>query len=68
MLTDKIRLSGDLNEPEDILSSSLGVIFPDDIPNQHGDLDNDVIYLSPDYEPLTLTLADLQGEDSRKFI
>jgi hypothetical protein len=31
MLTDKIRLSGpETNDPEDILSSSLGVIFPDD--------------------------------------
>jgi nicotinamide N-methyltransferase len=68
MLTDKIRLTGpDLNEPEDILSSSLGVIFPDDITNQHGDRDNDVIYLSPGYGPLTLTLADPQGEDSRKL-
>jgi hypothetical protein len=35
MLTDKIRLSGpESDEPEDILSSSLGVIFPDDITNR----------------------------------
>jgi predicted nicotinamide N-methyase len=68
MLTDKIRLSGpDLNEPEDILSSALGVIFPDDIINQHGDRDNAVIYLSPSYGPLTLTLADPHGEDSRRL-
>jgi nicotinamide N-methyltransferase len=67
MLTDKTRLSGDLNEPEDILSSSLGIISPDDITNQHGDRDNDVIYLSPGYGPITLPLADPQGEDSRKL-
>jgi nicotinamide N-methyltransferase len=68
MLTDKIRLSGpESNDPEDILSSSLGVIFPDDITNQHGDRDNSVIYLSPSLGPLTLTLADPQGEDSRKL-
>jgi nicotinamide N-methyltransferase len=68
MLTDKIRLSGpESNDPEDILSSSLGVIFPDDITNQHGDRDNSVIYLSPSFGPLTLTLADPQGEDSRKL-
>jgi nicotinamide N-methyltransferase len=68
MLTDKIRLSGpESNEPEDILSSSLGVIFPDDITNQHGDSENSVIYLSPLFGPLTLTLADPQGKDSRKL-
>jgi predicted nicotinamide N-methyase len=68
MLTDKIRLSGpESNGPEDILSSSLGVIFPDDITNQHGDKENSVIYLSPSFGPLTLTLADPQGEDSRKL-
>lgn len=68
MLTDKIRLSGpESNDPEDILSSSLGVIFPDDITNQHGDRDNSVIYLSPAFGPITLTLADPQGEDSRKL-
>jgi hypothetical protein len=48
MLTDKIRLSGpESNDLEDILSSPLAVIFPDDITNQHGDRDNRVIYLSP---------------------
>lgn len=68
MLTDKIRLSGpESNDPEDILSSALGVIFPDDITNQHGDRDNSVIYLSPSLGPLTLTLADPKGEDSRKL-
>jgi EEF1A N-terminal glycine/lysine methyltransferase len=68
MLTDKIRLSGpESNDPEDILSSSLGVIFPDDITNQHGDASNSVIYLSPAFGPITLTLADPQGEDSRKL-
>ncbi|PMD66437.1 uncharacterized protein K444DRAFT_517015 [Hyaloscypha bicolor E] len=68
MLTDKIRLSGsESNDIEDILSSSLGVIFPDDITNQHGDRDNNVIYLSPSFGPITLTLADPQGEDSRKL-
>jgi hypothetical protein len=62
MLTDKIRLSGpESNDPEDILSSSLGVIFPDDITNQHGDASNSVIYLSPAFGPITLTLADPQG-------
>lgn len=68
MLTDKIRLSGpDSSDPEDILSSSLGVIFPDDITNQHGDRENSVIYLSPKFGPLTLSLADPQGDDNRRL-
>ena len=68
MLTDRIRLSGpDSNDPEDILSSSLGVIFPDDITNQHGDYENGVIYLSPTFSSITLTLADPQGDDNRRL-
>jgi predicted nicotinamide N-methyase len=68
MLTDKIRLSGpDSNDPEDILSSSLGVIFPDDITNQHGDGENSVIYLSPRFGPIHLGLADPQGDDNRRL-
>jgi nicotinamide N-methyltransferase len=68
MLTDKIRLSGpDSNDPEDILSSSLGVIFPDDITNQHGDRENSVIYLSPTFSSITLTLADPKGDDNRRL-
>jgi nicotinamide N-methyltransferase len=68
MLTDKIRLSGpESNEPEDYLSSSIGVIFPDDITNQHGDRENSVIYLSPTFGEISLELADPQGEDSRKL-
>ncbi len=68
MLTDKIRLSGpETSEPEDYLSSSLAVIFPDDITNQHGDQDSSVIYLSPSHGSLELTLADPKGEASRKL-
>lgn len=68
MLTDKIRLSGpESNDPEDILSSSLGVIFPDDITNQHGDRENSVIYLSPTFGPISLSLADPQGDDNRRL-
>jgi nicotinamide N-methyltransferase len=68
MLTDKIRLSGpESNDPEDILSSSLGVIFPDDITNQHGDRENSVIYLSPTFGSISLSLADPQGDDNRRL-
>lgn len=68
MLTDKIRLSGSSpHEPEDILASSLGVIFPDDITNQHGDGDNAVIYLSPRFGDIVLQLADPKPDDNRLF-
>jgi predicted nicotinamide N-methyase len=68
MLTDKIRLSGpETNEPEDYLFSCLGVIFPDDITNHHGDRGFSVIYLSPTYGSITLSLADPQGEHNRRL-
>lgn len=68
MLTDKIRLSGpETTDPEDYFGQSLGVIFPDDITNQHGDLDHAVIYLSPRFGEIKLELADPQGDDNRKL-
>jgi predicted nicotinamide N-methyase len=68
MLTDKIRLSGpESTDPEDYLGESLGVIFPDDITNQHGDLEHSVIYLSPRFGDIVLELADPEGDDSRKL-
>lgn len=54
-------------EQEDILSSSLGVIFPDDITNQHGDAQNSVIYSSPSYGEILLTLADPAAESRTLF-
>ncbi|KOS17255.1 putative nicotinamide N-methyltransferase [Escovopsis weberi] len=33
--------------PEDFLSTSLGVIFPDDVTNQHGDAEHSLVYTSP---------------------
>ncbi len=67
MLTDKIRLGGEATDPEDFLGESLGVIFPDDITNQHGDIDHPVTYLSPTYGSIVLQLADPQGDDNRKL-
>jgi len=68
MLTDRITLSptADL-EPEDYLSTSLGVIFPDDITNQHGDPSTPVIYTSPKFGKIFLSLADPVGEGSRRL-
>ncbi|KFX91453.1 hypothetical protein V490_05897 [Pseudogymnoascus sp. VKM F-3557] len=68
MLTDKIRLSGpETTDPEDYFGQSLGVIFPDDITNQHGDVDHGVIYESPRFGEIKLELADPKGDDNRKL-
>ncbi|PBP19610.1 nicotinamide N-methyltransferase [Diplocarpon rosae] len=68
MLTDKIRLSGpETEEQEDFFCSSLAVIFPDDIMNQHGDKDSSVVYLSQSHGSIELSLADPQGDDCRKL-
>lgn len=68
MLTDRITLlpTADL-EPEDYLSTALGVIFPDDITNQHGDPSTPVIYSSPAFGKIFLSLADPVGEGSRRL-
>lgn len=68
MLTDRIYLAGpESKEPEDFFGESLGVIFPDDIANQHGDATSSVIYKSDKFGPITLELADPKGEDSRSL-
>jgi nicotinamide N-methyltransferase len=72
MLTDRITLSPTSSsstdpEPEDYLSTSLGVIFPDDITNQHGDPSTPVIYTSPKFGKIFLSLADPVGEGSRRL-
>lgn len=68
MLTDKIRLSGsDGVDVEDILSSALAVIFPDDICNQHGDENNSVIYMSTLFGPITLTVCKPSHENRGLF-
>ncbi|KAM7201843.1 nicotinamide N-methyltransferase [Rhypophila sp. PSN 637] len=55
-------------DPEDFLESSLGVIFPDDVANQHGDHNNSLLYTSPHLpRPLPLSLADPKGTEDRKL-
>lgn len=73
MITSRIRLLPNAGpdtleeEQEDILSSSLGVIFPDDITNQHGDAQNSVVYSSPRFGDVVLTLADPEAESRTLF-
>lgn len=52
-------------DPEDYFYSSLGLIFTDDIQNQHGDPDTVVHYRSNGYGDLVFEIADPQAETER---
>lgn len=68
-LTSRITLKGpEPSAPEDYLSTSLGVIFPDDVTNQHGDAEHSLIYASPHLpKPISLDLCDPEGEEDRRL-
>ncbi|KAB5550931.1 nicotinamide N-methyltransferase [Coniochaeta sp. 2T2.1] len=68
-LTSRITLTGPpADDPEDFLSDSLGIVFPDDIMNVHGDGEHGLLYTSPHLpKPLDISLADPQGEEDRKL-
>ncbi|OTB05252.1 hypothetical protein M426DRAFT_57193 [Hypoxylon sp. CI-4A] len=68
-LTSRITLQGPPStDPEDFLSSALGVIFPDDVTNQHGDAEHALLYTSPHLpRPLHIALADPRQEADRKL-
>lgn len=54
------------DDAADILSSAIGVIFPDDMAVQHGDAEHSVVYTSPHFrKPLHLELAVPTGETER---
>jgi EEF1A N-terminal glycine/lysine methyltransferase len=67
MLADLIRVIPDCQDdqdPEDIFSSSLSTLFPDDIQVQHGDSRSKVVYKSVCGE-LEFRCADVNGEEDR---
>lgn len=68
-LTSRITLKGNEPDcPEDYLSTCLGVIFPDDIMNQHGDAEHSLVYESPHLpKPLLLDLAVPDGDEDRRL-
>jgi nicotinamide N-methyltransferase len=67
-LTWRISVIGEADSPEDYLYDALGVIFPDDVTNQHGDAKNNLSYASPHLpRPLVINLADPVKEDDRKL-
>ncbi|KAI1100174.1 hypothetical protein F4804DRAFT_319740 [Jackrogersella minutella] len=68
-LTSRIAVQGPpATDPEDYLSSALGVIFPDDVTNQHGDADHELVYISPYLRrPLRFALADPDAWADRRL-
>lgn len=65
-LTDRLVPEIPESEPEDFLSSSLAVIFPDAVANQHGDPDTTLLYTSPSLpRPLRIELADPSADEDR---
>ena len=66
MLTSKIHLPPpSTSTPEDIFSSSLHLLFPNDLNNQHGEPGTSLIYTSPRFGDIELRLADPKGEENR---
>jgi predicted nicotinamide N-methyase len=68
-LTSRIALEGPPAEsPEDFFGASLGVIFEDDVMNQHGDDEHSLVYTSPHLpRPLRLQLADARADADRRL-
>lgn len=68
MLSSLIQHTSPSNpEAEDIFSSALGIISPEDVSVLHGDPGSSVIYKSERYGDLELRLAEPQKEDERKL-
>lgn len=68
MLTSLVHVSEKKNPSfEDIFSTALNLISPDNIPNSHGDPGNFVTYHSERFGAITLRLAQPQNEQERKM-
>ncbi len=67
-LTFRISLIGPTTDPEDFIADSLGVIFPGDVTNLHGDAEHQIAYTSPHLrKPLTFDLVAPIDENERKL-
>jgi nicotinamide N-methyltransferase len=65
LLRARPKLASTIPDPEDIFQSSLGLIFTDDLQNQHGDPGTIVQYRSNGYGDLEFDVADPSGEVER---
>ena len=55
------------DEPEDIFASAPGLIFTDDLRNQHGDPEATIVYKSPRFGNIKLKTADPEREYERQL-
>jgi len=55
------------DEPEDIFASAPGLIFTDDLRNQHGDPGSTIVYKSSRFGHIELKTADPEVEDERRL-
>jgi len=53
--------------PEDIFASAPGLIFPDDLRNQHGDPGATIVYHHEKFGDIELTTADPEREADRRL-
>lgn len=68
MLSSLIEVPEPTNSSvEDILSSSVAIVFPDETRNIHGDAGSHVIYKSRRFGDIRLELVDPQSEGGRKL-
>ena len=71
MLTDSIHVyhpsTDDDDDDDPILSDSLDSVFRDETQCQHGQDGARILYASPRFGPLDLSLASPEGEKSRKL-
>jgi nicotinamide N-methyltransferase len=68
MISNLLRLVPDEPtepSPEDIFSSALSTLFPDELVVQHGDVTTTIVYRSTQYGDLNLRCADVLGEEDR---
>ncbi|KAK4104800.1 hypothetical protein N658DRAFT_504353 [Parathielavia hyrcaniae] len=67
-LTSRLSTGKAADDPEDYFAASLGVIFPGDVSNLHGDAEHGLLYTSP-YLPraVPLALAEVKSEDDRRL-
>ena len=68
-LTDRIQIiPPDVDEePEDIFAAAPGLIFTDDLRNQHGDPGSTIVYKSLRFGDIELRTADPDGECERQL-
>ncbi|KAF2201822.1 hypothetical protein GQ43DRAFT_440247 [Delitschia confertaspora ATCC 74209] len=69
MLPSLIRLEypdAHVDSSEDLFSTALGTLFPDDLQNQHGDPEARIIYSSALFGDLEFKTANPNGEEERR--